>query len=94
MVVRAKKILKIDSTGPAHLRIATMCSGTEAPIEAMRMLQDMHSWTYPDDSYPTFDHVFSVEVVPYKQSYIRRNTEGSILFSNMLDFINPKNNEA
>lgn len=82
------------SAGSAHVRIATMCSGTEAPIEAMRMLIDTHSWSNPEEGYLTFEHAFSVEVVPFKQAYISRNTEGCVLFNNMLDFINPKEGKA
>ncbi|KAI1778140.1 hypothetical protein F4818DRAFT_456099 [Hypoxylon cercidicola] len=88
------EMLLPNSNRLAHILLGTMCSGTEAPVEAMRMGQAIASWLDPDKENLTMDHVFSVEVVPFKQNYIRRNTEGCIIFNNVLDFINPKDGKA
>ncbi|KAI6085225.1 hypothetical protein F4821DRAFT_261241 [Hypoxylon rubiginosum] len=72
------------STGGVHVRCHDV-DRYRSPIEAVRMLIDTHTWSNPDEEYLTFEHVFSVEVVPFKQACISRNTEGCILFNNMLD---------
>ncbi|XXH03929.1 hypothetical protein Hte_010337 [Hypoxylon texense] len=93
MIVREKQLMDPDTTGAAHISVATMCSGTEAPIEALRMITDMQSWVNPGEEHFTFMHKFSVEIEKYKQTYIHRNTNAT-LFNNMLDFINPKDGKA
>ena len=64
-----KKILHKSNRQP--LRVATMCSGTESPLLALEMVQDaLKSLGEPELH---FDHLFSAEIVPYKQAYIERN---------------------
>ncbi|KAI1380681.1 hypothetical protein F4677DRAFT_194779 [Hypoxylon crocopeplum] len=80
--------------GGIQLRVATMCSGTEAPIFALEMLQDFWNRIQPEKEFLEFEHIFSVEIVPFKQAYILRNTSNSILFNNMRDFVNPKDRKV
>ncbi|KAK5743775.1 hypothetical protein LTR17_002397 [Elasticomyces elasticus] len=67
------------------LRVATMCSGTESPILAMQMvhnvLKEMGLETIE------VEHVFSAEIVPYKQAYIERNFAPPIIFRDITEFI-------
>ncbi|KAI1463863.1 uncharacterized protein F4812DRAFT_463192 [Daldinia caldariorum] len=76
------------------LRVATLCSGTESPIFALKMLQESFDRLQPDRQFFKFSHVFSAEIEPFKQAYIARNTEGAIIFNNVLDFIDPKDLKA
>ncbi|KAI1806080.1 hypothetical protein F4811DRAFT_569594 [Daldinia bambusicola] len=76
------------------LRVATLCSGTESPIFALKMLQESFDRMRPDRQFLKFSHVFSAEIEPFKQAYIARNTEGAIIFNNVLDFIDPKDLKA
>lgn len=71
------------------IRIATMCSGTEAPVLAMKMmfrqlylLRGIKIETY---------HVFSAEIEPFKQAYIERNFGPPILFRDVVEL---RNDEA
>ena len=48
------------------LRLATMCSGTESPLLAMRMIGDAAA--SPSNSKLRVDHVFSCEIEPFKQA--------------------------
>ncbi|KAK4890343.1 hypothetical protein LTR27_010986 [Elasticomyces elasticus] len=67
------------------LRVGTMCSGTESPILAMQMvhnvLKEMGLETIQ------VEHVFSAEIVPYKQAYIERNFAPPIIFRDITEFI-------
>ncbi|EPS29387.1 hypothetical protein PDE_04336 [Penicillium oxalicum 114-2] len=63
------------------LRIATVCSGTESPILAMEMLQK----ALGEEEAFRMSHVFSCEIVPFKQAYIERNFKPPILFRDILE---------
>ena len=54
------------------LRVATMCSGSDAPIYGLMYLQDALQFL-PMKYQFKFVHLFSVEIEPYKQSFITRN---------------------
>jgi site-specific DNA-cytosine methylase len=65
------------------LRVATMCSGTEAPLLALglvsRALREDH------DTMLEVEHVFSCEIEPFKQAYIERNFRPPILFRDVCE---------
>ena len=53
--------------------MATACSGTDAPVVAMRVAQEALARR---GTFFEFDHVMSCEIEPYKQSFIARNNPG------------------
>ncbi|KAH6842581.1 hypothetical protein B0I37DRAFT_393104 [Chaetomium sp. MPI-CAGE-AT-0009] len=55
-----------------RLNVATLCSGTEAPIFGLDLIHDA---LLAKGSGPSFDmkHLFSCEIEPYKQGFISRN---------------------
>ena len=57
----------------SELRVATICSGTEAPIIALELL-----------GIP-MRHLFSCEIEPVKQAYIYRNFAPDVLFRDVRD---------
>ena len=57
--------------------MATACSGTDAPVVAMRVVEEMLK---RKDLEFGFDHVMSCELEPYKQAFIARNNPGVLLF--------------
>ncbi|KAG8925515.1 hypothetical protein FRC02_009614 [Tulasnella sp. 418] len=65
------------------LRVATMCSGTESPLLAL----DLICRTLKRDHGVKLDieHVFSCEIVPWKQAYIERNFHPPILFRDVTE---------
>ncbi|MCJ1382603.1 hypothetical protein MMC17_005716 [Xylographa soralifera] len=63
--------------GSHRLKVATMCSGTESPILALRMIQENLNASGHRFS---FHHVFSAEIEPFKQAYIERNFHTDIIF--------------
>ncbi|GAA5977088.1 hypothetical protein JCM11641_001296 [Rhodosporidiobolus odoratus] len=68
------------------LRVATMCSGTESPILAMRLIfRHLEQQTGVKAS---MHHVFSAEIEPYKQAYIERNFAPPILFRDVTELPN------
>lgn len=68
----------LQQTNRQPLRVATMCSGTESPVLALDMVQDaLKSLGEPGLQ---VDHLFSAEIVPYKQAYIERNFQPKIIF--------------
>ncbi|KAK0850749.1 hypothetical protein LTR03_004490 [Friedmanniomyces endolithicus] len=66
------------------LRIATMCSGTESPLLALLMVQDALKEAGVDTI--VVEHVFSAEIVPFKQAYIERNFAPPIIFRDITEF--------
>eukprot|EP00966_Prymnesium_polylepis_P148062 3420233-Prymnesium_polylepis.1 len=57
--------------------MATVCSGTDAPVVAMRVAKE--TLQRKGLEFP-FEHVMSCEIEPYKQSFIARNNPGVLLF--------------
>ncbi|KAK3672165.1 hypothetical protein LTR78_007918 [Recurvomyces mirabilis] len=66
------------------LRVATMCSGTESPLLALQMIAD----ALRESGEPplNIEHVFSAEIVPYKQAYIERNFAPPVIFRDVTEF--------
>ncbi|KXX80855.1 DNA repair protein RAD5 [Madurella mycetomatis] len=60
---------------PVKLNVATLCSGTDAPIFALRMLQNAMQTMGFGSGYE-FKHLYSCEIEPFKQGFIRRNVPG------------------
>ena len=65
------------------LRVATMCSGTESPLLAMGLMFDSVAAQFGEKI--EFEHVFSCEIVPFKQAYIERNFQPPLLFRNVVE---------
>ena len=73
----------LQKPGRQPLRVATMCSGTESPLLALEMVQDaLKSLGEPEMQ---VDHLFSAEIVPYKQAYIERNFHPKIIFRDITE---------
>lgn len=74
------------------LRIATMCSGTESPLLALYMIQDALRAQIGH----TFEaiHLFSAEIVPYKQAYIERNFNVPVIFRDITELTAAKDRTA
>ncbi|KAI1336882.1 hypothetical protein F5Y15DRAFT_189801 [Xylariaceae sp. FL0016] len=79
-------IKKILHNGGIHLRVATMCSGTEAPILSLNLIVESSRRLSHEQDFLSFDHLFSVEIEPFKQSYIARNAPGATVFRDVMDF--------
>lgn len=75
----------IENLRGRRLRVATMCSGTESPLLALQMiseaLRDLGEETIE------VEHIFSAEIVPYKQAYIERNFAPPVIFRDITEFI-------
>ncbi|KAF2759990.1 hypothetical protein EJ05DRAFT_475012 [Pseudovirgaria hyperparasitica] len=71
--------------GGRPLRVATMCSGTEAPMLALNLI----SRSLPmSEEMLNIEHAFSAEFVPFKQAYIYRNFAPDVLFRDIREFEN------
>ncbi|KAJ5353028.1 hypothetical protein N7452_002002 [Penicillium brevicompactum] len=71
----------LDALNGRPLRVATMCSGTEAPLLALEMIQS----GLDGDHQLLISHIFSCEIVPLKQSYIERNFRPPLLFRDITE---------
>lgn len=65
------------------LRVATMCSGTESPILALRLM--FRALEAQKGVHAEVDHVFSAEIEPFKQAYIERNFAPPLLFRDVTE---------
>lgn len=78
----------IEHVGSRPLRCATMCSGTESPLLALRFIQNALrklGWQGLE-----MDHQFSAEIVPVKQAFIERNHSPPILFRDVTELTEAK----
>jgi hypothetical protein len=66
----------LKKTDSFSLRVGTMCSGTDAPIFALKELQDAAA-AMGQLRLLDFDHVFSAEIEPFKQAFLYRNSRPS-----------------
>lgn len=70
---------------PVKLNVATLCSGTDAPIFALGLIQEAMQATGFGTPFE-FEHVFSCEIEPFKQGFIRRNLpEGTLIFRDVVE---------
>ncbi|KAF2218436.1 hypothetical protein BDZ85DRAFT_270329, partial [Elsinoe ampelina] len=74
------------------LRVATMCSGTESPLLAIQLIQE----ALREQLGTTFNavHLFSAEIVPYKQAYIERNFQVPLIFRDITELTGAKDQTA
>lgn len=73
------------------LRLATMCSGTESPILALDLVaKSLRARGLNFE----MEHMFSAEIVPYKQAYIERNFNPPIIFRDIKELSIPGATEA
>lgn len=74
------------------LRVATMCSGTESPMLALQMISDCQKTL----GLPSLkvEHVFSAEIVAWKQAYIERNFRPPILFRDISEITTTQDGKA
>ncbi|KAF2213398.1 hypothetical protein CERZMDRAFT_30029, partial [Cercospora zeae-maydis SCOH1-5] len=76
---------------PGPLRVATMCSGTESPLLALELFQQCLG-----SSNLEVEHLFSAEIVAFKQAYIERNFHPPVIFRDITELtsavndVNPK----
>lgn len=87
LVSRAGKLHRVvDRLNGRKLRVATMCSGTESPLLALRMIT--RSLFTETGKKLEVEHIFSCEIEPFKQAYIERNFSPPILFRDVLELAN------
>ncbi|TDZ13233.1 hypothetical protein C8035_v006731 [Colletotrichum spinosum] len=85
---------EISEAGGCTFTIGTMCSGTDAPIIALKELQDSLGGCVHKTGIE-FDHRFSVEIEPCKQAFIHRNARPSgHIYRNVTDLCKPVDNKA
>ncbi|TKA23611.1 hypothetical protein B0A50_07445 [Salinomyces thailandicus] len=75
----------VDHLKCRPLRIVTMCSGTESPLLALEMVSDALAQLGLDTI--DVEHVFSAEIVPFKQAYIERNFAPPAIFRDITEFV-------
>ncbi|BGP05622.1 hypothetical protein JCM10049v2_001428 [Rhodotorula toruloides] len=82
----AEKLSKVMSNLGRPLRVATMCSGTESPILALRLM--FRALEAQKGIKAEVDHIFSAEIEPFKQAYIERNFAPPLLFRDVTELPN------
>ncbi|PYH96052.1 putative C-5 cytosine-specific DNA methylase [Aspergillus ellipticus CBS 707.79] len=79
--------LKFDNVlshlGSRPLRVVTACSGTESPLLALEMVQTNLREHF--NRRFEFRHLFSAEIVPFKQAYIERNFHPPFIFRDVAE---------
>ena len=84
IVRRIPKVKDLAETLGGHsVRVATMCSGTEAPILALNLMS--RACEAAHGLKLNIEHVFSCEIDSYKQAYIERNFRPPILFRDVTE---------
>ena len=75
----------LQERGSCTIRFATGCSGTDVFSLAVSSLQEVLSASFGCSI--VFEHVFSVEVVAWKQDFIRRHFRPSAIFSDITSLL-------
>ncbi|KAB5515260.1 hypothetical protein GE09DRAFT_1263776 [Coniochaeta sp. 2T2.1] len=73
-----------DDSPCLTLTVATVCSGTEAPLTALNFIKEASRKLFRRDILD-FHHQFSCEIEPYKQAFIRRNHDPPLIFRNVVE---------
>lgn len=68
---------RIAASGGFTFNVGTMCSGTEAPIFALKLVQT-EVFAITGMELFRFNQEHAVEISPSKQAYIRRNTNATV----------------
>ncbi|KKK13442.1 hypothetical protein ARAM_000893 [Aspergillus rambellii] len=76
----------LSHLGSQQLRVVTVCSGTESPLLALEMIQENLQKYFNRDF--QFRHLFSAEIVPFKQAYIERNFHPRFIFRDVAELKN------
>lgn len=77
---------ELANAGGFKIRVATMCSGTDAPIFALELIDKAFKTSNPNHNrLMEIEHVFSVEYLDWKAAFIHRNTSAKV-FSDVRDF--------
>ncbi|KAE9990764.1 hypothetical protein EG327_000997 [Venturia inaequalis] len=74
------------------LKVGTMCSGTEAPLLALRLVQQCLRDDLNVDSLEV-DHIFSAEIEAFKQAYIERNFHPNLLLRDITELYIDQNKQ-
>ncbi|KJX97379.1 DNA repair protein rad8 [Zymoseptoria brevis] len=83
----------VAAIGGRPLRVATMCSGTESPLLALEMIRDCLTLISPDLKLHV-EHLFSAEIVPFKQAYIERNFNPPVIFRDITELTSVVHEES
>lgn len=75
---------RVGRRRPLNLVVATVCSGTDAPLTALSLLQEASRLLIRKE-FIMFRHQFSCEIEPFKQAFIRRNHNPPIIFRNVVE---------
>jgi hypothetical protein len=81
---RFPDLLAIAKNGGFTINVGTMCSGTDAPVFALKLLQS-EFFSLTGLELFRMNQQYAVEIEPYKQAYIRRNTNAQV-FRDVRDF--------
>jgi len=65
------------------LKVATVCSGTDAPILALEIL--LSALKEKTEHNINMEHVFSCESVPFKRDFIEKTTNPPLLFKDVME---------
>jgi site-specific DNA-cytosine methylase len=74
-----------EHIGVRKLRVGTMCSGTESPVLALGMISKSLKKLFDIDF--NIDHLFSAEIVPFKQAFIERNFAPPVIFRDIKEML-------
>lgn len=79
---------------PIQFTVATLCSGTDAPIFALGLIQDAMEAAGLGIGLE-FEHLYSCEIEPFKQGFIRRNLpEGTLIFRDVVELATTTDGKA
>ena len=103
LLVRALRSKHCDlGSAAAPLKIATACSGTDAPVLSLTILKEQMdlrkhllgiSESETSSNLLHTEHVFSCEIEPFKQAYLARNFEAD-LYPNISDLCDDNPRDA
>ena len=74
----------IADEGGITFKIATLCSGTEAPIFALQLIQQA-LYSICGRELFRFEHLLAAELNPFKQAFASRNSDSRVMYKDVRD---------
>lgn len=93
-LIEKKGLKALIKRGGVRFTIGTMCSGTDAPILALREFQDAAAGMGHFSVFH-FEHTFSVEIESFKQGFIERASKPTgEIFRDVVEVSDPDKSQA
>lgn len=84
---------KAITGGAIRLRVATVCSGIDAPIFGLNVVRESGQ-NLGFGSIIEYEHVYACEIEPWKQAFLQKNSKPQVIFRDVAELGKPGAKQA